>query len=195
MAKICSLVNVASSHSAARTSCTFRRSVRCGVRNRFLASCWVMVEPPWRMVPARKLAIAARAMAHRSPPPCSKNRRDRLHQSGRQVLEPDAAAVEIAVTRQHRAVGRHQLDRWPPRRCLEPRDLGQVPGIPCHHYAERQGEPDRHDDGPFDHASDPATRRCVGLRIGMYLFRHHSISSVEWMIFSHILEKTMTILP
>ena len=40
------MLNVCSSHSVSSSSCTLRRNVRALVRNRFLATCCVMVEPP-----------------------------------------------------------------------------------------------------------------------------------------------------
>ena len=49
-------------------SCTLRLIVCFGVRNRFLASCWVIVEPPWTTWPAWTLATMARASPSGSRP-------------------------------------------------------------------------------------------------------------------------------
>ena len=43
-----------SSQSESTTSCTFRFSERSGVRNMFLASCCVSVEPPSTTPPAKR---------------------------------------------------------------------------------------------------------------------------------------------
>ena len=51
-----------SSHSASSTSCSLRCKVRSWVRNRFLASCWVSVEPPCETPRCSTLVTAARAM-------------------------------------------------------------------------------------------------------------------------------------
>ena len=56
--RIWSLVKRRSSHSASSASWILRLMVRSGVRNRFLASCWVMVLPPWTTRPAREVHVA-----------------------------------------------------------------------------------------------------------------------------------------
>src|SRR6266478_7851794 len=58
---MCVLLNLRSSQSASTSSCILRQSVRSWVRNRFLASCWVMVEPPCETPRRSTLAAAARA--------------------------------------------------------------------------------------------------------------------------------------
>ena len=60
MVRIWSLLNLRSSHKASSSSWTLRLTVLAGVRNRFFAVCWVMVEPPWTMRPAARLAAMAR---------------------------------------------------------------------------------------------------------------------------------------
>ncbi len=66
--------NFISSHTASISSCTLRRNVWSGVRNRFFASCWVMVEPPCTTRPARMLATMARTMPMGSKPGCQRKR-------------------------------------------------------------------------------------------------------------------------
>ena len=55
------MLNVCSSQSVSISSCTLRRSVRALVRNRFLATCWVMVEPPCTSRRDRQIDPRARA--------------------------------------------------------------------------------------------------------------------------------------
>src|SRR6185312_8080441 len=58
--RISFLVSRASSHMARNASLTLRSSVRSLLRNRFLASCCVMEEPPCTTPPALVLATSAR---------------------------------------------------------------------------------------------------------------------------------------
>ena len=58
------------SRQASSISCSLRFTTRSGVRNRPLASCWVRVEAPCTMRPARQLIQAARTTPWASIGPC-----------------------------------------------------------------------------------------------------------------------------
>ncbi len=62
------LVKVCSSQNVSINSCTLRRKVRALVRNRFLATCCVNVEPPCTNRPDRRLTSSARAIPSTSTP-------------------------------------------------------------------------------------------------------------------------------
>ena len=53
---------------AHKSSLNFRDQVRSFVRKASLASCWVMVLPPWRRPPGVRLAMAAPAIPEKSIP-------------------------------------------------------------------------------------------------------------------------------
>jgi hypothetical protein len=55
---------------ARNASLILRRMLRSGVRNRFLASCWVIDEPPCTTPSALALRSAARAVPWMSTPKC-----------------------------------------------------------------------------------------------------------------------------
>ena len=98
-----------SSQSARIASWILRESVRSWVRNRFLASCWVSVEPPCD-------AAAAGDVAHHRPRDADRidaemrieapvlDRDEGLGQIGRQVDEPDRRAAGVAAIGDQRAV-------------------------------------------------------------------------------------------
>ena len=65
---IFALIMLWNGYLMSRGSWIFRSKVRSGFRNRFFASCWVKVEPPWTTAPERRLVTIARAMPIGSMP-------------------------------------------------------------------------------------------------------------------------------
>ena len=61
-----------SSQKAMRTSWTLRSMVREGSRKRFLASCWVMVEPPWTSLAVDHILVHGARQADRVHPEMGK---------------------------------------------------------------------------------------------------------------------------
>ena len=68
------MVKCCSSQKVSISSCTLRLKVRALVRNRFFATCWVMVEPPCTTWPASRSVSAARPRPIRSMPGWCQNR-------------------------------------------------------------------------------------------------------------------------
>src|SRR5262245_60839669 len=64
-----------SKRKAKKASLILRCKERSEDRNRFLASCWLMVEPPCTTSLARAFSKSARAVPMKSTPKCSKKRR------------------------------------------------------------------------------------------------------------------------
>ncbi len=68
--RICSLVKRASMSTASSASRIFRQRLRFGVRKKFFASCWVMVDPPCTIRIRRRFAPRARRIPIMSMPKC-----------------------------------------------------------------------------------------------------------------------------
>ena len=103
------MLNLRSSQSASTASCSLRQSVRSCVRNRFLASCWVIVEPPCDTPRRSTLATAARTSpigidAEVAVEAAVLDRDEGLRQVGRQFLERDSRAVHLAAGRERLAI-------------------------------------------------------------------------------------------
>ena len=104
-----------SSQIASSTSCSLRCRVRSWVRNRFLASCCVSVEPPCETPRCRTL-VTARAQdadgidAVMRIEAAVLDGDERLRQIGRQILQRDIGAGHFAALRQHAAVDADDLD-------------------------------------------------------------------------------------
>ena len=101
-----------SSQTASSTSCTLRSSVRSGDRNRFLASCWVSVEPPCTMRPVMTLVSMARRQAERIDAEMRIEAAvldgdDRLGNIGRHVFERQRLAAGRAAIGDDVAARRH----------------------------------------------------------------------------------------
>lgn len=97
-----------SSQTARKASLILRSMVRSLLRNRFLASCWVIDEPPWRTPPAWALVTSARGAgdvdAEMVVEATVLGRERRLDQHVRKVFQRDriivldaAAADRVAV--------------------------------------------------------------------------------------------------
>ena len=67
-------MNLRSIASARITSLTLRTNVRLLVRKMLRASCWVMVDPPWRQLPLSTLTLIDRPMPIGSTPMWLRNR-------------------------------------------------------------------------------------------------------------------------
>ena len=99
-----------SSQSARIASWILRDSVRSWVRNRFLASCWVSVEPPCMPptpvdVADDRAADADRVDAEMLVEAPVLDRDERLRQIGRQFAEMHRRAAGVAAIGEQRAVG------------------------------------------------------------------------------------------
>ena len=104
-----------SSHSASSTSCTLRSSVRSGLRNRFLASCWVSVEPPCEKRPRVRLLKTARVEPDRVDADMRIEAAvldgDDGHRNiGRHLVQADGFAAGHAAIGDQLAVDRDDLD-------------------------------------------------------------------------------------
>ena len=98
-----------SSQIASSTSCNLRCRVRSWVRNRFLASCWVSVEPPCetprcRIVGHGRARDADGIDAVMRIEAAVLDGDEGLRQIGRQILQRDIGAGHFAAGRQHAAV-------------------------------------------------------------------------------------------
>ena len=153
------MLNLRSSHSASATSCTLRESVRSWVRNRFLASCWVSVEPPCDTPRRRMLATDGAGDADRVDAVVRieapvLDRDERLRHVARQVLERHRGAAHVAAGGEQMALQIDDLDR---RRALgdfERLDRRQM-GADPHHAADRgDDQPEADDRAPIGDASD-----------------------------------------
>ena len=106
-----------SSQSARMASWALRSMLRSCVRKRFLASCWVSVEPPcWRW-PRGEVADHGPGEAERvdaqmrlEPPVLDGD--EGLPDIGRQILESDSGAAHVAAVGEQRAVGGEDLRCW-----------------------------------------------------------------------------------
>ena len=113
------MVSRVSSQIARKASFTLRSMVRSLLRNRFLASCWVIDEPPWRTPPACALVTSARQRAgdvdaEMVVEAAVFGGERRLDQMVRKILQRDrivvldAAAADriaVAVEEGHREIG------------------------------------------------------------------------------------------
>ena len=156
-----------SSHRASSTSCTLRRSVRSGPRNRFLASCWVMVEPPWTTRPCQMFTASGAGEPDQVDAEVGVEARilgrdEGVRHVGRQLLDGDGPAGGLAEAGERRAVGGEQGHRMAP---LERRDIAdgrQLIGIPGDQRADRQHAPDRGHQPPLEQHAQHAA--AAGLR-------------------------------
>ena len=152
ISRISRLLKLCSSHSVSSSSCTLRRNVRALVRNRFLATCWVMVEPPCASRPLVTLTQTARASADRIDagmvPKTAILHRDRGRRQGRRhVVQPQRVADDVAEGGEHAAGAVLQCEARPARRIQRGFGPRQVAREPQHHDGERQHAPDRGNDG------------------------------------------------
>ena len=97
--------NLRSSQSASTSSCSLRAKVRSWVRNRFLASCWVMVEPPCDTPRRHQVGDggpheADRVDAEVAVEAVVLDREERLRQIGRHLLQRQRRAVHLAARRE-----------------------------------------------------------------------------------------------
>ena len=159
-----------SSHSASSTSCSLRMKVRSCVRNRFLASCWVSVEPPCETPRCRTLATAARAMpigidAVMRIEPAVLDGDEGLRQMRRQILQRNIGAGHFAARRQHAAVEADDLDGRRPLRDFQRLDRRQMRADPDHDADCRDHGPEAEHRAPVDQAAEAA----AGARLGLAL--------------------------
>ena len=154
-----------SSHSASSTSCNLRMNVRSWVRNRFLASCWVSVEPPCddaamqdvghgRARDADGIDAVMRIEA------AVLDGDESLRQIGRQFLQRDIGAGHFAARRQHAAVEADDLDRRRPFRDFKRLDRRQMRADPDHDADHRDHGPQAEYRAPVE----PAGRGRCGPR-------------------------------
>ena len=164
-----------SSQSASSTSCSLRCRVRSCVRNRFLASCWVSVEPPCETPRCRTLATAARSDADRIDAvmrieAAVLDGDEGLRQIGRQVLQRDIGAGHFAARRQHAAVEADDLDGRRPFRNFQRLDRRQMRADPDHDADQRRSPPTGRAPRPNRTAGDRRTRArrwiCACCRFG-----------------------------
>ena len=85
-----------------KASLTLRSTVRSLDRNRFLASCWVIVDPPWTTELARTFSCIARIRPRKSMPKCSKKRRSSVASTAwidvvRHLVDRDGIALDDAA--------------------------------------------------------------------------------------------------
>ena len=95
------------------------------------------------------------------------DRADGLDEKARELVEPDRAAIELAVAREHRPVGGPEQHRRPAGRRLQPGQVGQVPGVPGDRAAGGDADPDTEHQGPSGEPRDPPAPRgptSAGLR-------------------------------
>ena len=165
------MLYLCSSQSASPTSCTLRESVRSWVRNRFLASCWVSVEPPCDTPRCRMLATDGAGDADRIDAvvrveapvlDCDEG----LRHVTRHVLQRHRGAAHVAARRQQVALEIDDLDR---RRALgdfKRLDRRQVSADP--HCAADGGDdqPEPDDRAPIGDASDGPPAAASALAAG-----------------------------
>ena len=139
-----------SSQSARIASWILREIVRSWVRNRFLASCWVRVEPPSTAPFPVASRRTAREMPSGSMPKCAVealvlDRHEGLRQIGRQVDQPDRRAAGVAAVGDERAVVGEDGDVGRPlrhRELVDRRKLARVVGdepAECDERPRRRG--------------------------------------------------------
>ena len=97
------------------------------------------------------------------------DRADRRDEIARQLVEPDRAAIELAVAREHRPVGGPEQHRRAPGRRFQPRQVGQVPGVPRDRAGDRDADPDAEHQGPPGEPGDPAAPRAPGRAVRLSL--------------------------
>ena len=140
-----------SSQTASTTSCTLRFSERSGVRNMFLASCWVSVEPPSTTPPA-KTFFATRA--HQADRIDAEMRAEAAvldgdHRFGhvvRELLDPDRLAARIAAIADQPPVDGEDLHVGRPVGHAPFRGAGQLRGIKGDERRAGDADPDGRDE-------------------------------------------------
>ena len=144
--------------------------VRSWVRNRFLASCWVSVEPPCETPRCRTLATAARAMpigidAVMRIEPAVLDGDERLRQMRRQILQRNIGAGHFAAGRQHAAVEADNLDCRRPLRDFKRLDRRQMRADPDHDADRRDHAPEAEHRAPVNQAAEAAAGPGSGLAL------------------------------
>ena len=137
-----------SSHSASSVSRILRAKLRSGVRNRFLASCWVIVLPPWTTWPAREIGDrgahdADRIDAEMAVEAAVLGRDHRLRQIGRHLLQAQRLAEQVAEGRDQAAVGGEDRDARPPLGDGQLAGVGQGQREIAEHAAAEDRRPQR----------------------------------------------------
>ena len=155
-----------SSQTARITSCSLRCMVRSWVRNRFLASCCVMVEPPCDTPRCSTLARGRARDAERIDAPVRieapvLDRQERLRQERRQLAQRNRRAAHLAARREHAAVEADDLDRGRTLRNFERLDRRQVRGDPPDHADHADEAPQAEHERPIGDAADQRTARAL----------------------------------
>ncbi len=153
-----------SSQSARTASWILREIVRSWVRNRFLASCWVSVEPPSTPAVAGHVAhdrprYADRIDAEMRVESPVLDRDEGLGQIGRKVDEPDRGAAGVAAIGDERAVVGEDGDigrALGHRELVDRRQLARFKGDKP---GERDDAPDAEHAGPVEGAAERGPSR------------------------------------
>ena len=153
------MLNLRSSQSASATSCTLRESVRSWVRNRFLASCWVSVEPPCdtprcRMLATERAGDADRIDAVMRIEAPVLDRDECLRHVARQVLERHRGAAHVAAGGEQVALQIDDLDRGRALGDFERLDRRQMGADPHRAADDGDDQPEADDRAPIGHPSD-----------------------------------------
>ena len=100
------MVNFCSSQKASRASWTLRLMVRSGVKKTFLATCWVIVLPPWTTSPGAQVdhegaQHAEDIHAAMIEEAAVLSRDDGLDKAGGNVFERNDLAAKVTVGRKN----------------------------------------------------------------------------------------------
>ena len=144
-----------SSHTASSSSCTLRLMFWSGVRKRFLASCWVMVEGAFRRMAAVDVGHHGAAYAHRIEAPVLVeapvlHRHEGCGHVGRQRIDVDGRSVLAAAHRQQGAVPVQIADRGLAVDVVELGGVRQPPREDQHEGGHEDQHPDAQHHGPVD---------------------------------------------
>ena len=156
------MLNLCSSQNASTTSCSLRDTVRSCVRNRFLASCWVMVEPPCEAPRRSTSAMPARMMPQRIDAVMGIEAAildgdERLGHVVRQFAQRHRRAAHVAARRERRAVRAEDQDRGRALGNFERLDGRQMDADPNERADRGDDRPQRQHRAPIDQTADAGT--------------------------------------
>jgi hypothetical protein len=165
-----------SSQKARIASWILREAVRSCVRNRFLASCWVSVEPPLGdaargQVARQRTGDADRIDAEMLVKAAVLDRDERLRQVRREFLDRNGSPASLAAVGEERAVGGENRDIGRPLRHRELVDRGQLRRMIGNDAGNDDHAPDAEHDGAVDEPAENRAARARRLAAASLLYR------------------------
>ncbi len=164
-------MNLCSSQMARIASWILREIVRSCVRNRFLASCWVSVEPPCMPprpddIAQQRAADALRIDAPMRIEAAVLDGDEGLGQIGRQLGDADRGAAGVAAIGEQRPVRAHDRDIGRTFGHGELVDGRQLRAVIDHERAAADHAPDAERQRPIEKAADQRAGAPLWLRSG-----------------------------